>query len=242
MPKLVAIVPVRQGSARVKNKNFKSFAGSGKCLLEIKLDVLTQVPGIDEIIVNTDSDVALDIARRHGVGYAKREPYYASAHCTNSEHWRNLAETTDADYVMHTLCTSPLISVGTYTQVLEAFEREMRNGAYDSVNTVRQVKEFLWYDGKPVNYSIGESPNSQNLPEVVALTFGISIVARNAMRERSNVVGYRPWFFVLDEIEAVDIDTDTDFECAEFLYDRHVSPPTAGASIGAPAAAGGRIR
>lgn len=222
MPKLVAVVPIRQGSARVKNKNFKPFAGSGKCLLEIKLDVLKQLPGIDEILVNTDSELAIDIARTYGVWHLRREPYYASANCTNSEHWRNLAETTEADYVMHTLCTSPLISIGTYTQVLKAYEREMLKGAHDSVNTVRQVKEFLWYDGKPLNYAIEESPNSQNLPDVVALTFGISIVARDRMRERSNIVGYRPFFYALDEVEAVDIDTDTDFGCAEYLYDRHV--------------------
>jgi CMP-N-acetylneuraminic acid synthetase len=222
MSKLVAVVPVRQGSARVKDKNFKPFAGSGKCLLEIKLDVLKQLSGIDEIVVNTDSELAIDIARAYGVGYLRREPYYASADCTNSEHWRNLADTTEADYVMHTLCTSPLISIDTYTQVLEAFEREVLKGVHDSVNTVRHVKEFLWYDGKPVNYAIEESPNSQNLPDVLALTFGISIVARDSMRQRSNVVGYRPFFYALDEVEAVDIDTDTDFECAACLYDRHV--------------------
>jgi CMP-N,N'-diacetyllegionaminic acid synthase len=222
MPKLVAVVPVRQGSARVKNKNFKPFGGSGRCLLEIKLDVLKQVPGIDEIVVNTDSELAIDIARTYGVGHLRREPYYASASCTNSEHWRNLAETTEADYVMHTLCTSPLIGIGTYTRVLDAFESEVLKGVHDSVNTVRPVKEFLWYDGKPLNYAIEESPNSQNLPDVVALTFGISIVARDAMRERGNVVGYRPVFYPLDEVEAVDIDTDADFEYAEFLYERHV--------------------
>jgi N-acylneuraminate cytidylyltransferase len=218
MPKLVAVVPVRQGSGRVKDKNFKPFGG--ECLLAIKLAALKQVPGIDEIVVNTDSDLAIDIAKQYGVGHFRRAPYYASSQCTNSEHWRNLAETTEADYVMHTLCTSPLVSIDTYARVLEAYNREVLSGVHDSINTVRHVKEFLWLAGKPVNYAIGESPNSQNLPDVVALTFGISIISRDAMRARSNVVGTRPFFYALDEIEAVDIDTDLDFAFAEFLYGR----------------------
>ena len=218
MPRLVAVVPVRQGSGRVKNKNFKPFGG--QCLLTIKLAALKQVPGIDEIVVNTDSELAIDIAREYGVSHFRRAPYYASSECTNSEHWRNLAETTEADYVMHTLCTSPLISIETYLLVLEKFKVDVLSGAHDSLNTVRRVKEFLWLDGNPINYKIGESPNSQNLPDIVALTFGISIISREAMRRRSNVVGSHPLFYPLDEIEAVDIDTDLDFAFAEFLYGR----------------------
>jgi len=218
MPRLVAVVPVRQGSERVKNKNFKAFGGAN--LLELKLAKLKQVPGIDAIVVNTDSDRAIEIADRFGVGHFRREPYYASSECINSEHWRNLAETTQADYVMHTLCTSPLIALDTYAKVVEASRRHMTGGEYDSVNTVRAVKKFLWMDGKPINYAIGQSPNSQNLPDVVSLTFGISIISRELMIARGNVVGLRPLFYPLDEIESVDIDTDLEFEFAEFVYNK----------------------
>lgn len=218
MPRLVAVVPVRQGSERVKNKNFKAFGGAN--LLELKLAKLKQVPGVDAIVVNTDSDLAIEIADRFGVGHFRREPFYASSACINSDHWRNLAETTEADYVMHTLCTSPLIALETYAKVVEAFRLHVSSGEYDSVNTVRSVKKFLWMDGKPINYAIGQSPNSQNLPDVVSLTFGISIISREMMIARGNVVGVHPLFYPLDEVESVDIDTDLEFEFAEFLYNK----------------------
>ena len=44
---ITAIVPVRKGSQRVKNKNFKPFADSN--LLEIKLNALKQVKTIDHL-------------------------------------------------------------------------------------------------------------------------------------------------------------------------------------------------
>ncbi len=71
--KITVVVPVRKGSQRVKNKNFKPFAGSN--LLKVKLDILKQVNVIDEIIVNTDSEIALEIADEYNVGKIVREDY-----------------------------------------------------------------------------------------------------------------------------------------------------------------------
>ena len=58
MKNLTAVIPVRQGSQRVKNKNFKPFAG--KSLLEHKIDIIKKLP-VKDIIVNTDSEIAIDI-------------------------------------------------------------------------------------------------------------------------------------------------------------------------------------
>ena len=63
--KITAVVPVRKGSQRIKNKNLKNFAG--KNLLRIKLEMLKKIDIIDNIVVNSDSDDALSIATEHGV-------------------------------------------------------------------------------------------------------------------------------------------------------------------------------
>ena len=48
--KIVAIVPVRKGSKRIKNKNFKKFADSN--FSEIKIKSLKKVKLIDENIIH----------------------------------------------------------------------------------------------------------------------------------------------------------------------------------------------
>ena len=58
---LKTVLTVRKGSVRVKNKNFKSF--HNKNLLSYKIEILKKVKGIGEIIVNTDSDEAIKIAK-----------------------------------------------------------------------------------------------------------------------------------------------------------------------------------
>ncbi len=86
--KLTAIVPVRKGSQRIKNKNFKPFAG--KNLLRIKLEILKKIDIIDSIVVNSDSEEALAMADEFGVEQFRREGYYASSECNNSDFFQIL--------------------------------------------------------------------------------------------------------------------------------------------------------
>ena len=71
MEKITAVVPIRKGSQRVVDKNLRPFAGSN--LLAIKIENLKRVKGIDEIIVNTDSEQAIKIAQEMGVSFHRRE-------------------------------------------------------------------------------------------------------------------------------------------------------------------------
>ncbi len=64
--KIFAVIPVKKNSIRVKNKNFKKF--NKKNLLIHKIEKLKKIKYIDKIIVNTDSDEAIDIAKFYNVG------------------------------------------------------------------------------------------------------------------------------------------------------------------------------
>lgn len=215
--KITAVIPIRKGSQRVPNKNFKEFYG-GKNLLELKIEDLKKIQIIDEIIVNTDSDDAIGIANSYGVSYHLRKSYYASSECSQSDFFRNLAETTDSDIIIHTPCTSPLIKMETMYDAINRFIISEN----DSCNAVGLVKEYLWLNNKPLNYKIVNNtvPNSQDLPDVLKLTFGFNIISKELMIERSNIVGYNPLFYVVDEIEETDIDTQLDFEFAQLLYSK----------------------
>ena len=211
--KITAVIPIRIGSQRVPDKNFKEFF-KGKNLLELKIESLKQVPLIDEIVVNTDSEEAINIAKSNDISYFRREDYFASSKCTNTEHWYNIAETTQTDLIMHVPCTAPFIKSKTYYDLINRFILS----SHDSANTVSLVKEYLWLNNKPLNYDINKVQNSQDLPDVMKLTFGISILARDTMLERKNVVGNNPMFYVVSDEESIDIDTPLDFEFAQHLY------------------------
>ena len=217
--KITAVIPIRKGSQRVPDKNFKEFY-NGKSLIELKIQSLKEIDLIDDIVVNTDSDLAIEIAKKLGVSYFRREDYYASSQCSQSEFFKNLAETTNTDIIIHTPCTSPLIKKESIIDAINRFNISEN----DSCNSAGLVKEYLWCDGKPLNYAVegGKVPNSQDLPDVVKLTFGFSIIDRDTMIDRQNVVGQNPLFYTVDEIEETDIDTKIDFEFAKYLYKKTI--------------------
>ena len=54
----------------------------------------------------------------------------------------------------------------------------------------------------------------------MALNFAVSILERKTMISNKNVVGRMPYLFCIDELEAMDIDSELDFAFSEFVYQK----------------------
>lgn len=214
--KIKALVAVRSGSVRVVNKNVRSFAGSN--LLEIKLKQLKRIEELDGIVVNSNDEEMLKIAERLGCEVVKRDEYYASNSVSMSEVYKNMAENIDADIIAYINVTNPLLEDKTISKAIRTY-LELDN-RYDSLNSAHLIKEFLFKDMLPINYDLRHQPRSQDLPDIAALNFAINVIAKERMIECKNVVGYKPNIYIIDELEATDIDNQIDFDFAEFVYKR----------------------
>ena len=60
--KITAVIPIRSGSQRVKDKNLRAFADTN--LMELKTKNLLQVPELTSIVVNTNSELAIEIVNK----------------------------------------------------------------------------------------------------------------------------------------------------------------------------------
>lgn len=189
--------------------------------MELKIKNLLQVPELTSIVVNTNSELAIEIVNKsyRGVTTHRREEYYASSQCSGSEFFRHLGEVTDTDLFVYCPCTSPFIKPETVSQCINQF---ISTSDYDCLATVSSVKEFLWLDGDPMNYDPAHAPNSQDLPDVVALNFGVTVVRKEDLIKNSNIIGKNPQFVKTSDIESIDIDTPLDFYIAEQLYKKLV--------------------
>jgi len=214
--KLIAVIPIRKGSQRVKNKNFKSFGR--KNLLTYKIEKLKKLKFLDDIIVNTDSEKAIAIAKQLNVNYFKRDKYFASSKCLNSDFWKNVADNTKSEYIMFTNCTSPLIKLSTYQKIISIYKKNLLEKKYDSINTVTEIKEFLFHKDKPINFKINRTPNSQDLPNIVKLNFAINILSTKQMSQNRSLIGDKPYLYKLDEIEGLDINSKFEFSYANYLH------------------------
>jgi CMP-N-acetylneuraminic acid synthetase len=224
-----ALIHVRDGSERVDNKNMRPFAGSNLLAIKIKmLQPLVHSGCLDCVVVNSENDEMLQFAASLGCETVKRDAYFARSESTANETWSEYARTFPADIVVCTPVTSPLIDSGTIRGCISGYFASTADGK-DSVNTVVGVRKYLWLDGKPINYDTSKHTRSQELPDVVALTFGCSVISRELMQARGNVVGLNPLFVKLHDVEALDVDTMFDFSIAEVLYKEQTARTTGGA-------------
>ena len=83
------------------------------------------------------------------------------------------------------------------------------------------MKNHLWLNEKPLNYRLDNVPNSQDLPDVKRLNYGISIITRESMLRNRSLIGNSPDFYELDHFESVDVDTPFDFFIAEQIYNEY---------------------
>jgi 4-hydroxy 2-oxovalerate aldolase len=162
----------------------------------------------------------LSLAKTLGVETHIRDSYYTSNECPGSENLKHLAEQIDSDYILYTPVTSPLVKSGTYENIINKF-RGLSND-YDSIVSINYLKDFLWLNDAPLNYDPLNCPRSQDLKSIFKLNFGACLLERNTMIKNQYVVGNKPYWYELDELEGIDVDVPFDFNIAELIYEKNI--------------------
>jgi len=214
---ITAIIPVRAGSRRLKNKNIQPFHTSN--LLIHKIRQLKEVSAVTSIVVSSDSDEMLEMAREAGAETHKRAPEYCDEKTkTFGEVVAHICDQVQGDHILWATCTSPLVLPGNYSEAIRVYHEALRSG-FDSLMSVEKFKRYLWNDQGPVNYKLGkEHVPSQQLPELFFVTDGILLAPRLKMIEWNYFHGTSPKIFPLEKIHCVDIDDQLDLEVAKAWF------------------------
>ena len=215
---ITAVIPVREGSTRLKNKNVAPFAGTK--LLINKINQLKEVKEISRIVVSSDSDMMLAMVKERGVMTHKRSPEYCDEKTKSfGEVVRHVAENVEGTHILWATCTAPLVFPKVYRSAINEYFPALEAG-YDSLVSFEVIKRYLWDENGPVNYELGiKHVPSQQLPNLYIVTDGILLAPREKMIEWSYFHGRNPYRFILDKRTAVDIDDGLDLACARAWLD-----------------------
>ena len=212
-----ALVPMKHESQRVSGKNYRLF--NGKPLYTHILDTLISCECIDGVVVNTDSKlISRGINDRYDQVLVLPRPHSL---CGNNVPMNEIllhdVANTEADVYIQTHSTNPILSVKTIDAAIKTYiERSYIN---DSLFSVTRLQSRLWdWRYKPINHDVEVLLNTQDLQPVYEENSCIYIFTGKLLRQRRNRIGYKPYLFEMDAIEAMDIDTLIDFKVAEALY------------------------
>ena len=215
---ITAVIPVREGSRRLKNKNVAPFAGTN--LLLNKIAQLKQVQEITDIVVSSDSDMMLQMAAQAGVKTHKRAPEFCDEKSkTFGEVVSHICQNVPGDHILWATCTAPLVFPKHYRQAIACYYQALEEG-YDSLASFEMIKRYLWDENGPINYELGvKHVPSQQLPPLYIVTDGILLAPREKMIEWNYFHGKKPYRFILDKRTSVDIDDGLDLACARAWLD-----------------------
>ena len=218
--KITAVIPVRKGSTRCKFKNIRNFGDTN--LLKLKIETLKKINKINEIIVSTDCDDMIKVAKDLNVKFHKRDSYYASSECPNYEYWTHIAENVGIySNFMMVNCVSPLVNEYIINDFIELY---IKNN-YKNMITVSEHKKFYCDSDtkKAINFNSNKAPNSQLLKSLSEITYSLSISHRQEIINSQCIYGDNPDFFKLDNVSSIDIDECSEFITSELLYNNSIN-------------------
>lgn len=224
--KIVAMIPARLGSKRIKHKNLRLL--DGKPLVSHVLEKCKNADIFSEIYINSESEVFNNITNDYGVKFYLRDPIFATDDATNDQFILDFIEHIDCDIVVQINPTSPLVR----SDEIKSFVTEMLEGDFDTMLSVKREQVEGFYRWKQLNFNqMGQMPRSQDLEPVYLHCSTIlawkSKVIREKM-EKFNCCTYgadsKVGYYTFNSFANIDIDNEADFEFAETII-RYMKKP-----------------
>jgi CMP-N-acetylneuraminic acid synthetase len=210
-------VIARLESKRVIRKNLRLL--DGKPLLVYAIETAKAARGIDEIYLNTESELLAEVARNHGIGVFEREAWLAADDVVLDQTTYAFAKAHTADVIG---MVNPVCPLTTAQDIERGLSHFLEHGL-DTLVTVREEQLHAFVGGTPVNFNASAKiPMTQELPPVQIVTWNFCFWKRDAFLKSYETSGYgvftgRIGFFPLDKLTAVKISDESDFRLAEIL-------------------------
>lgn len=225
--KIVALLPMKANSQRVKGKNFREFCG--KPLFRWILDTLLAVEEIDQIIINTDARHILaenGLVDTDRITIRDRKPEICGDHVSMNLVLADDVANVPADLYLMTHTTNPLMSADTIRKAIAAFLDAKAAGTADSLFTVDKVQtRFYRADCSPVNHDPDNLIPTQDLEPWFEENSNLYIFTASSFAKTKARIGKQPMMYEGPYFESIDIDTPADWDfavvAARFLQEQN---------------------
>ena len=223
----IAIIPARSGSKGLKDKNIKPL--NGKPLLAYTIQAALDSGIFDEVMVSTDSEKYAAIAKEYGANV----PFLRSVNMAGdtASSWDTVKEVLynylEVGAQFDSICllqpTSPLRTSKDIKDAYQLFEK-----AKTAVISVCEVEHSpLWCNVLPKDASLKgfiERRNNmrrQSTKKYYRINGAIYFVRTAELYKDSFLFREGSFAYIMPQCRSVDIDTEYDFEIAEFTLKRN---------------------
>ena len=222
---ILTLIPARGGSKGLPGKNIRPFLG--KPLIARSIDAARDSGVAGRIVVSTDDQEIADLSLTHGAEVPFLRPKEIAADASpvlaaalHAVDWYIEYENWEARWLLLLQPTSPLRTAGDIQQAVQLLQNEDA----DAVVAVSETKSHPYWiktldpNGYLKPFVDGQTAPSrrQDLPSAFALNGMLYLVRVSTLREEAAFCPRRTLPLVIPSSRAFDIDTEHDFQIAEF--------------------------
>lgn len=213
---IFAMIPARLGSQRLKQKNLRELAGVP--LINRAVRKCRAAAVFDEIWVNSEHPAFGEIAAVEGVGFHQRPEALGNNQATSEQYVAEFLAQHPCDFVVQVHSIAPLLTV----EEIRGFVRTLEVGDVDCLLSADLVQIECAFQGRPVNFSLNEKTNSQELEPLQRLSWSITAWRRSTYLEavaagRCATYSGRIGYHAVSPLAGHVIKTERDLEVAEAL-------------------------
>ena len=209
---VVVVVPVKEGSERIRDKNFRPFGGH-PTLLHNKIEQLKRTGCFSHIYVSSDSARVRRITEECGAEFVERDPYM----CTGKARWDEVVVSIMEDipgdpHVAWAMTTSPLFE--NYAAAVKRYLESLEE--HDSLVAVKKVREYLIDEhGRPLFVGFGVwHPYTSEIKPLYAISDALFIARKSDQIRWRYWFGRKPLLYEVSAIEAIDVNFEEDLHMA----------------------------
>jgi CMP-N-acetylneuraminic acid synthetase len=220
MHKLVALLPMKANSERVKGKNFKVF--KSKPLYRWVLDKLLAIDEIEKVIINTDATEILvlnELPQSDKIVLRQRRSELCGDFVSMNKIIEDDIAAVQAKSYLMTHTTNPLISIETFSNAINEY-RGLDKNQFDSLFSVNKYQSrFYDAQAEPLNHDPNNLIRTQDLPPLFEENSCLYMFTKESFEATNARIGSNPTLYHTPFFESVDIDDATNWSIAELYYD-----------------------
>jgi CMP-N-acetylneuraminic acid synthetase len=214
---IIAMVPARIGSTRLKMKNLALI--NGKPLISYAIEAAKASGVFSRVVVNSDNKIFAEIAKRYGIDFYLRPAELGSSTVKSDNVVYDFMQKHPSDIVAWVNPTSPLQTEDEIRNVIDYFVKEN----LDTLITVKNEQVHCIFEGKPVNFNTSEIfAQTQDLKPVQPFVYSIMMWRNKTFMDTFERQGYalfcgKVGYYPVSKETAIIIKTKEDIMLADYI-------------------------
>jgi len=219
--KIAVLIPIKEHSERIPNKNFKLV--NKNPLHNLLIKKLEKADFISKIYINTDSYKIFEYYKNNPkVKLINRKKELIGDFISMNDIISSSFDGIEENIILQTHTTNPLVLLSTFKQAYLTYLKKIKE-EYDSLISVNKYyKRFYNKNFKAINHNPKILLRTQDLKPLLVENSCIYIFSKDSFKTSGSRIGNNPFLFEMNEYEAIDVDWPEDLNVVKNLFNKNL--------------------